>query len=381
MIITLKGANFSASNIGKLNSWFITYDLTGADKISGPISVDKETNTGMTATIKVYDGWEFKSASAEYNGKTVSYTADASGIITINITEKIASAVTITVLATSSGGEPEPSKTYTVSYQNNGYGTTPAAVSGVTTLPNPLPSLSASGQTFGGWFTDSGLSVPAVAGSAITKDTILYAKWTATSGEEPPKPTLLTIVKNEGIKSITVTKISGWGSVPSVVESGTVLNIEDRLQIDIVPEDGYEVVGGTPQYATAFSGGCTVAPVANIIEDVVYDVVAYRKKVTDYFLGTSTNPTGPHTGWNYYLYNVTPGRKYYISAVAGQSARIWMFYKEQTPTQASLISISPDSTSVSAKETYVVSPALAVTMVVNSRDQDPVVKVHPTYQD
>lgn len=104
MIITLKGANFSASNIGQLNSWFVTYNLTGAEKQSGPISIDKDNNTGMTATIKVYDNYDFQSASAVYNGKTVTYTANSSGIVTINITEKITTAVTITVLATNTGG-------------------------------------------------------------------------------------------------------------------------------------------------------------------------------------------------------------------------------------------------------------------------------------
>lgn len=111
MIITLKGANFTNSNIGTLNSWFVTYNLTGAEKQSGPISVDKDTNTGMTATIKVYDNYDFQSASAVYNGKTVTYAAN-NGIVTINITEKITTAVTITVLAASTGGgggggEPE----------------------------------------------------------------------------------------------------------------------------------------------------------------------------------------------------------------------------------------------------------------------------------
>lgn len=68
--------------------------------------------------------------------------------------------------------------TYTVNYNINGHGTQPSAANVVTALPNPLPILTEDGYTFGGWYTDSGLTTQAVAGAKITSDVTLYAKWT-----------------------------------------------------------------------------------------------------------------------------------------------------------------------------------------------------------
>lgn len=66
---------------------------------------------------------------------------------------------------------------YTVTYEINGHGVQPSSVSGVTTLPNPLPELTESGWNFDGWYTDSGFTTKAVAGATISANTTLYAKW------------------------------------------------------------------------------------------------------------------------------------------------------------------------------------------------------------
>ena len=71
------------------------------------------------------------------------------------------------------------SSTYNVTYNMNGHGDAIANTTGVTALPNPLPSPTATGYTFAGWYTDSGLTSAAVAGASIDADTPLYAKWTA----------------------------------------------------------------------------------------------------------------------------------------------------------------------------------------------------------
>ena len=73
---------------------------------------------------------------------------------------------------------PTPT-TYTVTYNINGHGTQPSVVTGVTALPNPLPTLTTNDYTFNGWFTNSELTTQAVAGTTITANTTLYAKWTA----------------------------------------------------------------------------------------------------------------------------------------------------------------------------------------------------------
>lgn len=67
---------------------------------------------------------------------------------------------------------------YTVTYNANGHGSTPTQLTNVTKLPSTFPTLSAPGYTFGGWYTDSALTVKAVAGSSISSNITLYAKWT-----------------------------------------------------------------------------------------------------------------------------------------------------------------------------------------------------------
>ncbi len=68
---------------------------------------------------------------------------------------------------------------YTISYNLNGHGTSIPDVQNATALPNPLPTPTADGYTFGGWYTNSALTISAVPGSAISANTMLYAKWTA----------------------------------------------------------------------------------------------------------------------------------------------------------------------------------------------------------
>ncbi len=87
----------------------------------------------------------------------------------------IKSPITISGTTAAKGG----SSTYTVSYNMNGHGEAIADVTNVTALPDPLPTPEATGYTFGGWYTDSGLNNAATAGASISADTELFAKWTA----------------------------------------------------------------------------------------------------------------------------------------------------------------------------------------------------------
>lgn len=75
-----------------------------------------------------------------------------------------------------------------VQYVMNGYGEQIAPVYEVTAIPSTLPTPTATGVTFAGWYTDGSMSVPAVAGAGITNNTILYAKWITPITE----PTTLT---------------------------------------------------------------------------------------------------------------------------------------------------------------------------------------------
>lgn len=409
MIITLKGANFSGNHIDT-DSYRITPYVDGGSSYSGPTSVIKEAS--YTGTVTIRDGFELNGAvtvtmggssvTPSINGKTITISiGSVTGPVVIRVTTK----------ATSS--TPTTPTTYTVTYQINGHGTQPAAVNGVTKLPNPLPTLTASGWTFGGWYTNSACTTAAVAGATISANTTLYAKWTEVVAPEPEKPavdpntcthdwsgssgnyacnncgmpnyTKVNIVKNEGIRSITVTKISGWGTTGQTIADGTNVHIGDKLQVDVVVEDGYTLVGlESPYVTTAFSGGCSIAPTATIVEDVTYEFVEPADTTTgkEYFLGTAANNSGPYSTWMYYIYDVTPGRKYHVKGIAGQSARLWLMFKGEEITKANIINFSSDSSAADVKEEYVVAPANAVKMVVNTRNDKgrvPFVEVHPTY--
>lgn len=65
-----------------------------------------------------------------------------------------------------------------ISFEENG-GSAVADLTQQTNLPNPLPVITKAGKNFGGWFTDSELATPAVAGAAVTSTAAitLYAKW------------------------------------------------------------------------------------------------------------------------------------------------------------------------------------------------------------
>lgn len=66
---------------------------------------------------------------------------------------------------------------YKVSY-NTPYGTAPATVNRVKVIYSTLlPTLTASGHTFQGWYTDSGFTKKATEGTILSADTTLYAKW------------------------------------------------------------------------------------------------------------------------------------------------------------------------------------------------------------
>lgn len=67
---------------------------------------------------------------------------------------------------------------YKVTFISKLDGTTaPEALTNVTALPNPLPTISTSGYVFEGWYLDENYQFAASAGNAITGDTTLYAKW------------------------------------------------------------------------------------------------------------------------------------------------------------------------------------------------------------
>ena len=63
-----------------------------------------------------------------------------------------------------------------VTYNTNGIGEAIAPTTGYR-LPETLPTPTAAGYTFKGWYVDEDLNVPAKANDVICSDIVLYAKW------------------------------------------------------------------------------------------------------------------------------------------------------------------------------------------------------------
>lgn len=109
MIITLKNADFSLSNIGTLSTWRITRSIGAGAVYAGPIHVDK--NAALNATITISEGYELGAAgvSMTMGGVTNnSYTMNGN-VITIAIA-KVTGNVMIKVptVNVSTGEEDEP---------------------------------------------------------------------------------------------------------------------------------------------------------------------------------------------------------------------------------------------------------------------------------
>ena len=77
MIITLKGADFSASNIGTLSTWRITRSLGTGATYDGPVSVDK--GAAFNATVTIAEGYELGTA-----GVTVTMGGNVVSVATVN---------------------------------------------------------------------------------------------------------------------------------------------------------------------------------------------------------------------------------------------------------------------------------------------------------
>lgn len=115
MIITLKGANFSGSNVGTLSTWLINKSLKGVTTTSTVTSVDKDGS--YTATFKVADGYELYSEYVTMGGVDITqqliWSDDTTATLTIS---KVTGNVYINIVANSESEEEEPVY-YTITYK------------------------------------------------------------------------------------------------------------------------------------------------------------------------------------------------------------------------------------------------------------------------
>lgn len=108
MIITLKGADFSKSNIGTLSTWTISRVLGAGATYSGATLVDK--GAALNATVTIADGYEIGSAGVTVTMGGVGQAYTISGnVITINITQVTGTVVIkVPTKNIATGGEEEP---------------------------------------------------------------------------------------------------------------------------------------------------------------------------------------------------------------------------------------------------------------------------------
>ena len=105
MIITLKGADFSASNIGTLSSWRITRSLGTGATYDGVTSVDK--GAAFSATVTIAEGYELGATgvAVTMGGEIISAATVNGNVITISIAEVTGNVVIKVPTVNISGGD------------------------------------------------------------------------------------------------------------------------------------------------------------------------------------------------------------------------------------------------------------------------------------
>jgi hypothetical protein len=110
MIIVLKNANFSDSNIGTLSTWRITRSIGAGASYDGPISVDK--GAAFSATVTLAEGYEIGAAGVAVTMGSAALEgayAISGNVITITIAEVTGNVlIKVPTVNTATGEEEEP---------------------------------------------------------------------------------------------------------------------------------------------------------------------------------------------------------------------------------------------------------------------------------
>lgn len=141
------------------------------------------------------------------------------------------------------GFEFTPATTYTITYNMNGHGTQIEEVTDVNTLPETLPTPTADGYTFVGWYTNAELTQEATAGATLTSDVTLYAKWT-------PITDLFTLT---GVTSTTVsvnsqTTVAVTGNYATITGGSAELYNGHSLSKDMILNSQINLNGSSSSY-------------------------------------------------------------------------------------------------------------------------------------
>ena len=265
---------------------YILYNMSRAVrkitlKVSGASSFEVKVQNGTkgrTYDISVTDANGNKTSSTiTHNGAGV----ESSGIINTNSTGEI------TIELTGGGKSVYPYQIifYTGSTETSGYtisystsvGTAPASKSNITKLTAAeLPTLTADGYTFVGWYFDEKFSSQATAGATISANTTLYAKWT------------VTVTANAANGTVTITDGSG-----NTIASGSQVNYGTKLVFTATANSGYKFSSWTVNGTTGTESGAT------------YTIASLTKATSVTATFTKTSSGGGNNDQPTYVYKVS----------------------------------------------------------------------------
>ncbi len=197
----------------KLNDQGTQVDFTSDDfgKLQYAVLKDgknPDANTKFTDDIpKVKDVdtyWVWYGVSSTATSKNFKYVLKEDNKIEIGSYNNAIPASIKEKESTSSGGGGSTVTIYSITFNTNGGSPvqTQHVVSGGK-LSN-LPTTTKEGYTFVGWYTDEALTQPFSADTAITKNTVLYAKWTEKADPTDPGEGV-TVGQVTGLKAIKKT--------------------------------------------------------------------------------------------------------------------------------------------------------------------------------
>lgn len=240
--LTFPGNNMTDSD------YFMAIPVTG---INGSVTIEINGQAKSTFRYEVLDiNTEHPSSTADYpTTTTVDNTSGNSKAE--NVETSLTSAIIFIGRQSSSYTSinsikittPSSSSTYTITYNMNDHGDAIADVTGATALPEVLPAPTAEGYTFSGWYTDEACTQQAAAGSAITANTTLYAKWTQNK---------YTVTATAANGTITITDGSG-----NTITSGDEVAHGTKLTFTAEANSGYNFGSWSVTGTTGTESGST----------------------------------------------------------------------------------------------------------------------------
>ncbi len=256
-----------------VTTYNVTVNSGTADVPTAAAGATVTITAGTAPAGKEFDKWEVVSgtiALAEATSSTTTFTMTAEDV-----------EVTATY-------RDIPITTHTVTFNANGHGTAPTAQTiddGNAATEPTAPT--ASGWTFGGWYTEAACANKFDFSTAITGDITLYAKWT----EETPSTVYYTVVSGG---NSTFTKGSAFDLVVTVKRREADETCFSHFTG--VQSDGVALVSGTDYTAVAGSTVITIkAETLNNLSEgghtitVLFDDGKTETSVTAKAAGTNNN--------------------------------------------------------------------------------------------